>query len=70
MKPYEFKWVKFYESNLDFPYPAVQLDLTEKELIICSTFIDGDNYSILATQRLITKAEGKNKFRKHRRCEG
>jgi hypothetical protein len=58
IKPYDFKWTKFYESNLDFPYSQLHLDLTENELIICSTFIDADNYSILTTQRLITKQDG------------
>jgi len=58
MKPYDFKWTKFYESNLDFPYSELHLDLTGNELIICSTFIDADNYSILTTQRLITKQDG------------
>lgn len=41
MKPYDFKWTKFYESNLDFPYQGLPLNLTEDELIICSTLIDG-----------------------------
>jgi hypothetical protein len=58
MKPYDFKWTNFYESNLDFTYLEIQLDLRENELIICSTFIDSDNYSILTTQRLITKEKG------------
>lgn len=55
MKPYDFKYTMFYETNSDFPYTGLQLDLTQNELIICSTFIDADNYSILTTQRLITK---------------
>ena len=54
MKPYDFKWTKFYESNLDFPYQGLSLNLTEDELIICSTLIDGENYSILTTQKLVT----------------
>ena len=58
MKPYDFKWTKFYESNADFPYTGLQLDLAENELIICSTIIDGDNYSVLTTRRLITKQDG------------
>ena len=58
MKPYDFKWTKFYEYNLDFPYSELHLDLTANELIICSTFIDADNYSILTTQQLITKHDG------------
>jgi hypothetical protein len=60
MKPYDFKWTKFYESNLDFQstYPGLQLPLTENELIICSTVIDADNYSILTSRQLITKEKG------------
>ena len=59
MKPYDFKWTKFYESNSDFSYQGLPVDLTEDELIICSTIIDGNNYSILTTQKLITVDEGK-----------
>lgn len=58
MKPYDFKWTKFYESNTDFSYQGLSLDLTEDELIICSTIIDGENYSILTTQKLITVENG------------
>jgi hypothetical protein len=58
IKPYDFKWTRFYESNCDFPYSALQLNLSENELIICSTVIDSDNYSILTTRRLITKQDG------------
>jgi hypothetical protein len=58
IKPYDFKWTKFYESNSDFPYSGLQFDLIQDELIICSTVIDGDNYSILTTRRLITKQNG------------
>ena len=58
MKPHDFKWTQFYETNTDFPYSGLQLDLIEHELFICSTVIDADNYSILTTQRLITKQNG------------
>jgi hypothetical protein len=58
MKPYDFKWTKFYEANSDFTYSELQLDLTEDELIICSTIIDKDNFSILTTRRLLTKQDG------------
>ena len=58
MKPYDFKWTKFYESNMDFQYSGLQLDLIEDELIICSTVIDSENYSILTTQKLITNEHG------------
>ena len=58
IKPYDFKWTKFYESNSDFSDTEIQLALTKDELIICSTVIDVDNYSILTTRRLITKEKG------------
>ena len=58
MKPYDFKWTKFYESNSDFPYSGVKINLIESELFISSTIIDPDNYSILTTRRLITKQDG------------
>ncbi len=57
-KPYDYKWTKFYESNSHFPYSELKLELTENELIICSTFINSENYSILTTQKLITKENG------------
>lgn len=59
MKPYDFKWTKFYEADTDFPYIGLQLDLAENELFICSTIIDEDNFSILTTRRLLTKLDGK-----------
>lgn len=62
MSPHDFKWTKFYESNLDFSYSGLQLDLTEHELVICSTAIDDDNFSILTTQRLITREKGETVF--------
>lgn len=58
MKPYDFKWTQFYESNSDFLYLGLLTDLAENELIICSTMIDADNYSILTTKRLFTKQNG------------
>ena len=61
MKPYDFKWTKFYESNSDFSYPGISLNLSEGELIICSTLMDGENYSILTTQKLITVENGKER---------
>ncbi|MBB6129978.1 hypothetical protein [Mucilaginibacter lappiensis] len=56
-KPYDFKWAKFHENNSDFVhlYPEIQLDVEENELIICSTVIDADNYSLLTTRRIVTK---------------
>ena len=58
MKSYDFKWTKFYESNNDFQYPGLQLRLAENELIICSTVVDSENYSILTTQKLIINENG------------
>ncbi len=58
MKPFDYKWSKFYESNTDFPYAGLELCLKENELIICSTVIDNANYSVLTTQKLITKENG------------
>lgn len=58
MKPYDFKWTRFYESNADFTYAGLQLNLAEHELIICSTIIDENNFSILTTRRLLTNEEG------------
>lgn len=58
MKPYDFKWTKFYEANVDFPYTGLQIDMTENELFICSTFIDKDNFSVLTTKKLLTQEDG------------
>lgn len=58
MKPYDFKWTKFYESNSDFTNTELQLNLTEDELFICSTIIDNDNFSVLTTRRLVTSQDG------------
>jgi len=59
IKPYDFKWTKFYESNADFHYAGILPDWQENELVICSTFVDAYNYSILTTQRLLTKENSK-----------
>jgi hypothetical protein len=61
MKPYDFKWTKFYDSNSDFSYQGLHLSLTNDELIICSTVIDAQNYSILTTQKLISMENGKER---------
>jgi len=52
IKPYDFKWTKFYESNSDFLYSGLELNLLENELIICSTVMDANNYSILTTKNI------------------
>lgn len=36
----------------------LKLDLVEDELIICSTIIDKDNFSIVTTRRLFTNIDG------------
>ncbi|GAB2825034.1 hypothetical protein [Ferruginibacter profundus] len=56
IKPYDFKWTKFHDSNIEFQnlYSNIPVDIADSELIICSTIIDSDNYSILTTRQLIT----------------
>ncbi|KAA2243384.1 hypothetical protein F0L74_12850 [Chitinophaga agrisoli] len=60
MKPYDYKWTKFYPSNAEFEasYPGFKMEYLENELIICSTILDHDNFSILTTQKLITREHG------------
>lgn len=62
IKPYDFRWTNFYGSNSDFSNSALQISLNENELFICSTIIDTDNYSVLTTQRLLTRANGLDNF--------
>jgi hypothetical protein len=59
-KPYDYNFTKFYETNYDFynSYANFPISLSEGELIISSTIIDLENYSILTTRRLITKEKG------------
>lgn len=60
IQPYEFEWTKLYDSNSVFTdsYPSISIDILENELIICSTIIDLDNFSILTTRRLLTMENG------------
>jgi hypothetical protein len=61
IKPYDdFQWTKFYEDNHSFfnAYPNISIQLNREELLICSTIINTDNYSILTTQKLITLENG------------
>lgn len=58
IKPYDFKWTRFYETNSGFPYSGIIPALEETELIICSTVIDNNNFSILTTRRLLTQQGG------------
>jgi len=57
-KPYDYELTRFYESNSDFPFEEIELDLNEKELIVCSTVYNSKNYSILTTRNLITCENG------------
>lgn len=55
MLPYDFKYTQLYESDcatLKIPIP-----LEEDELVICSTVIDKENYSILTTRRMTTSED-------------
>jgi hypothetical protein len=60
MKPYDFKWTRFYEENADFKneFPGIEIDLSDNELVICSTVIDVNNFSVLTTRKLATKEKG------------
>lgn len=61
IQPYDvFQWTKFYEDNHTFfdAYSNIPIQLKEEELLICSTIIDFNNYSILTTQKLITSENG------------
>lgn len=55
MKPYDFKWTKFYETDSRILFRDFPFELDEKELIICSTIIDSNNFSVLTSRKLITK---------------
>jgi len=59
IKPYDFKWTKFYVLDYANVNSEFEIDLIENELLICSTIIDAENYSILTTRRLLTKIDGK-----------
>jgi hypothetical protein len=60
MKPYDFKWTRFYEESADFKnsYQGIEIELSDNELVICSTVIDKDNFSVLTTQNITTKENG------------
>ncbi|WP_459212247.1 hypothetical protein [Aquimarina rhabdastrellae] len=57
-KPYDYKLTRFYEANIEFLHADIVLSLSENELIICATIIDRQNYSILTTQKLVTRIDG------------
>jgi hypothetical protein len=57
MKPFNYKWTRFYETNLEFEninYGLIE-KLETEELVICSTIVDKENCSVLTTRRLITR---------------
>ncbi len=60
MKPYDFRWTQFYDSdsNPKLLFQNFPIDFSEEELIICSVIIDPDHYSILTTRKLITNNKG------------
>lgn len=60
MKPYDFKWTRFYEEPEDLliRYPGI-INIGEGERPICSTIINSNNWSILSTQRIFTQMNGK-----------
>ncbi|SFN50597.1 hypothetical protein SAMN05421594_3044 [Chryseobacterium oleae] len=60
MKPYDFRWTQFYDSDSSpkLLFQNFPIDFAEEELIICSVIIDSDNYSILTTRKLITNNKG------------
>lgn len=54
IKPYDFKWTKFYEIDSKILFRDFPFELDEKELIICSTIIDPYNFSVLTSRKLVT----------------
>lgn len=58
MKPYDFKWTKFYENNSKNLFKHYPFELDIEELVISSTIIDSQNFSILTTRKLITLENG------------
>ncbi len=58
MKPYDFKWTKFYEMDSKDLFKYYPFKLDNEELIISSTIIDSENFSILTTRKLITLENG------------
>jgi hypothetical protein len=60
IKPYDFKCTRFYEESTAFKnaYPEIEISFSSTELVICSTVTDRNNFSVLTTQKLITKKKG------------
>lgn len=62
IKPYNLKWTRFYETDSKNLFAHFPFEIDEGELIICSTIIDSDNFSVLTTRKLITNENGKLQF--------
>lgn len=58
LKPYDFKWTKFYETDSKNLFKNYPFELDNEELVICSTVINSENFSILTTRKLITFENG------------
>lgn len=58
IKPYDFKWTRFYEDDITEYFTNFPFDLDPEELIICSTIIDSLNFSVLTTKKLVTNTNG------------
>lgn len=58
IKPYDFKWTRFYEDGITEYFINFPFDLDPEELIICSTIINSSNYSVLTTKKLVTSENG------------
>jgi len=58
IKPYDFKWTRFYEDGITEYFTNFPFDLDPEELIICSTIIDSSNFSVLTTKKLVTSENG------------
>ncbi|WP_435523005.1 hypothetical protein [Chryseobacterium indoltheticum] len=59
IKPYNFKRTRFYETDSKDLFAHFPFKIDEQELIIYSTIIDSDNFSVLTTRKLITNENGK-----------
>ncbi|WP_210148754.1 hypothetical protein [Chryseobacterium scophthalmum] len=62
IKPYNFKWTRSYETDSKNLFAHFPFEIDEQELIICSTIIDSDNFSVLTTRKFITNENGKLQF--------
>lgn len=62
-KPHHFEWTAYYENSDDFSnkYRAIEIDFEDGELVICSTMLDENNWTVLTTRRIFTKEKGELK---------